>query len=79
MTGKPLPGAGPGSVTPLGQCSLSHTTQFTLAVPVPVPWLLTAAAPASLLPEAVLEEEVTPRKACWEVGARLGLGFGPCI
>lgn len=64
-------------MTPLGQCSPSHTTQFTLAVPVP--WLLTAAAPASLLPEALLEEEVIPRKECWEVGARLGLGFGLCI
>lgn len=54
--------------------SLSHMTPFTPAVPVP--WFLTAAALASLLPRAL---SGGGGNVWWEIRVRLDLGFGPCI
>lgn len=56
--------------------SLSHMTPFTPTVPVP--WFLTAAALASLLPRALWRREVTFGNVWWEVRVRRDLEFGPC-
>lgn len=70
----PTPRVGAGFRDSTGTLA-AYPTQLPFTPAVPVPWFLTAAALASLLPKAQWRREITFRNVCWEVRARLYLGL----